>query len=95
MSVHFWLPHPAAVSAFMICRGLFACTEMLWMYVSFGSNVRPRTFGCVVKGSALLFILKFRLLVCSAGWDMGLYEVSLSVSWMGFGIETMLANFHV
>ena len=32
----------------MICRGLCACTEMLWMcvlYVRFGSKVRPRTFG--------------------------------------------------
>ena len=27
--------------------------------------------------------------------DMGLYEVSLSVSLLGFGIGTMLANFHV
>ena len=38
MSVSFCLPHPVAVSAFMICRGLCACTEMLWMcvlYVSF------------------------------------------------------------
>ena len=26
---------------------------------------------------------------------MGLYEVPLSVSWLGFGIGTMLANFHV
>ena len=42
MSVSFCLPHPVAVSAFMICRGLCACTEMLWMcmlYVSFGSGV--------------------------------------------------------
>ena len=31
MSVSFCLPHPVAVSAFMICRGLCACTEMLWM----------------------------------------------------------------
>ena len=56
MSVSFCLPHPVAVSAFMICRGLCACTEMLWMcvlYVSFGSKVRPRTFGCVAMGSAL------------------------------------------
>ena len=33
------------------------CTEMLWMcvlYVSFGSKVRPSTFGCVAMGSALL-----------------------------------------
>ena len=53
-------PHPVAVSDFMICRGLCACTEMLWMcvlYVSFGSKVRPRTFGCVAMGSALLFIV--------------------------------------
>ena len=28
-SVSFCLPHPVAVSAFMICRGLCACTEML------------------------------------------------------------------
>ena len=57
MSVSFCLPHPVAVSAFMICRGLCACTEMLWMcvlYVSFGSMVRPRTFGCIAMGSALL-----------------------------------------
>ena len=41
----------------MICRCLCACTEMLWMcvlYVSFGSKVRPRTFGCVAMGSGLL-----------------------------------------
>ena len=57
MSVSFCLPHPVAVSAFMICRGLCACTEMLWMcvlYVSFWSKVRPITFGCVTMGSALL-----------------------------------------
>ena len=56
MSVSFCLPHPLGVSAFMICSGLCACTEMLWMsvlYVSFGSKVRPRTFGCVALGSAL------------------------------------------
>ena len=27
--------------------------------------------------------------------DMGLYEVPLSVSLLGFGIGTMLANYHV
>ena len=27
--------------------------------------------------------------------DMGLYEVPLSVSLLGFGIGTMLTNFHV
>ena len=56
----FCLPHPVAVTAFMMCRGLYACTEILWMcvlYVSFVSKVRPRTFGCVAMGSVLLFML--------------------------------------
>ena len=62
-------PHPDGVSAFMICRGLCACTEMLWMcvlYVSFGSKVRPRTFGCIAMGSALLCICRSRLFIYSA-----------------------------
>ena len=60
MSVSFCLPDPVAVSDFMICRGLCACIETLWMcvmYVSFGSKVRPRTFGCVAMGSEWLCIL--------------------------------------
>ena len=80
MSVSFCLPHPVAVSAFMICRGLCACTEMLWMYVlyvSFGSKVRPRTFGCVAMGSALLFIVRSRLLVYSAGSGVNRVQVVL------------------
>ena len=50
MSFSFCLPHPVAVSAFMICRGLCACTVMLWMcalYVIFVSKVKPRTLGAV------------------------------------------------
>ena len=81
MSVSFCLPHPVAVSAFMICRGLCACTEMLWMcvlYVSLGSKVRPRTFGCVAMGSALLFIVRSRLLVYSAGSGVIKVQVVLS-----------------
>ena len=81
MSVSFYLPHPVAVSAFMICRGLCACTEMLWMcvlYVSFGSRVRPRTFGCVAMGSAVLFILRSRLLLYSAGSGVNRVQVVLS-----------------
>ena len=78
MSVSFCLPHPVAVSAFMICRGLCACTEMLWMCVSFGSKVRPRTFGCVAMGSALLFIVRSRLLVYSAGSGVNRVQVVLS-----------------
>ena len=78
MSVSFCLPHPVAVSAFMICRGLCAYTEMVWMcvlYVSFGSKVRPRTFGCVAMRSAVLFIFRSRLLVYSAGSGVNRVQV--------------------
>ena len=55
--LHLFTPHVAlAVTAFMICRGLCVCTEMLWMcvlYVSFWSKARPITFGCVAMGSTL------------------------------------------
>ena len=64
----------------MICRGLCACTEMLWMcvlYVSFGSKVRPRTFRCIAMGSALLFIVRSRLLVYSAGSGVNRVQVVL------------------
>ena len=80
MRVSFCLPHPVAVSAFMICRGLCACTEM-WMcvlYVSLGSEIRPRTFGCDAMGSALLFIVRSRLLVYSAGSGVNKVQVVLS-----------------
>ena len=65
----------------MICRGLCACTEMLWMcvlYVSFGSRVRPITFGCVAMGSALLCIFRSRLFVYSAGSGVNRVQVVLS-----------------
>ena len=83
MSVSFCLPHLVAVSAFMICRGMCACTEMLWMcvlYVSFGSKVRPSTFGCIAMGSALLFIVRSRLLLYSAGSGVN----RVQVVWSGF-----------
>ena len=81
MSVSFCLPHPFEVSAFMICRGLCAWTEMLWMcvlYVSFGSKIRPITFGCVAMVSALLFIVRFRLLVYSEGSGVNIVQVVFS-----------------
>ena len=65
----------------MICSVLCACTEMLWMcvmYVSFGSKVRPRTFECVAMGSALLFIVRSKLLVYSAGSGVNRVQVDLS-----------------
>ena len=86
MSVSFCLPHPVVVIAFIICCGLCACTEMLRMcvlYVSFGSKVRSRTFMCVVMGSAVLFILRSRLLLYSAGSGVNRVQVVLS----GFSVR--------
>ena len=47
-------------------------------YVSFGSKVRSRTFGCVAMGSALLFILRSRLLLYSARPGVNRVQVVLS-----------------
>ena len=44
---------------------------MCVLYVSFGSKVRPRTFGCVAMGSAVRFIFEVQIarqkLVCRYG----------------------------
>ena len=46
--------------------------------VNFGSKVRPRTFRCVVIGSAMLFIVRSRLLLYSAGSGVNRVQVDLS-----------------
>ena len=51
---------------------------MCVLYASFGSKVRPRTFGCVATGSAVLFILRSRLLVYSAESGVNRVQVVLS-----------------
>ena len=51
---------------------------MCVLYVSFGSKVRPRTVVCIDMGSALLFILRFRLLLYSAGSGVNRVQVVLS-----------------
>ena len=55
------------------------------LYVSFGSKVRPRTFGCVAMGSAVLFILRSRLLLYSAGYGVNIVQVVLS----GFSVRCL------
>ena len=51
---------------------------MCVLYVSFWSEVRPRTFACIVMGSALLFIVRSRLLGYSAGSGENRVQVLLS-----------------
>ena len=51
---------------------------MCVLYVSFWSKIRPRTFGCVAMGSALLFIVRSRWLVYTAGSGVNRVHVVLS-----------------
>ena len=52
-------------------------------YVSFGSKVRLRSFGCVAMGSAVLFNLRSRLLLYSAGSGANRVQFVLSGFSMG------------
>ena len=47
-------------------------------FVSFGSKVRVRIFGCVTMCSAVLFVLRSRFLVYSAGSGLNRLQVVLS-----------------
>ena len=51
---------------------------MYVLYVSFGSKVRSRTFRCVAMGSAVLFILRSRLLLYSEGSGVNRVKVVLA-----------------
>ena len=51
---------------------------MCVLYVSLGSKVRPRIFGCIAMHSAVLFILTSRLLVYSAGSGVNRVKAVLS-----------------
>ena len=53
------------------------------LYVSFGSKVKPISFGCVAMGSAVLFILRSRLLLYSAGSRVNIVQVVL----FGFSVR--------
>ena len=86
MSISFCLANPDAVSTFINCSGLCACTDILLMfvlYVRFGSKVRPITFGCVAMRSAVLFILRSRMLLYSA--ESGVKRVQIVLS--GFSVR--------
>ena len=48
------------------------------LYVSFGSKVRLRTFGCDTMGSALLCIFRSRFLVYSTGSGVNRVQVVVS-----------------
>ena len=61
MSVSFCLPHPVAVSVLLFVVAYVLVLRMYMLYVSFGSKVGPRTFGCVAMGSAVLFYFEVQI----------------------------------
>ena len=61
-----------------LCRGCDGCCVFCLYCEVWSSKVRPRTFGCVAMGSALLFIVRSRLLVYSAGYGVNRVQVVLS-----------------
>ena len=56
---------------------------MCVLYVSFGSKVRPRTFGCVAMRRVVLFIFRSRFLLYSEGSGVNRLQVILS----GFSVR--------
>ena len=58
---------------------------MCVLYAKFGSKVRHRTFECVAMGSTVLFILRARLLLYSAGSGVNKVRIVLS----GFSVRLL------
>ena len=56
---------------------------MCVLYVSFGSKVRPRTFGYVAMGCEMFLILRSRLLLYSTAYGVNRVQVVLSGFSMG------------
>ena len=71
------------VVAYVLVLRCYEHDKIVTMCMSFGSKVRPRTFGCVAMGSAVLFILRSRLLLYSAGSGVNRVQVILS----GFSVR--------
>ena len=87
----------------MIVPGMFVCSSFLISMCMFivSKALLISSATVIVRAGGAIWLNPFATVlfsVCSAiteRRDMGLYEVPLSVSLLGFGIGTMLANFHV
>ena len=64
------------------CVRVLICCERV-LYVNFWFKGMPITFGCAAMGSAVLFILRSRLLLYSAGSGVNIMHVVLS----GFSVR--------
>ena len=75
--------HKCPVYPILLLGVLLSFVVACVLYVSFGSKVRPRTFGCVIMGSAVLFMFWSRLLLYSAASGVNRVQVVLS----GFSVR--------
>ena len=68
----------------VVCDELLVCSSFLMRE-------------CMFIVSKALLISSDTVIVRAGGaiWDMGLYGVPLSMSLLGFGMGTMLANLHI
>ena len=88
MSVSFCLPHPVEVSAFMICSGVCACTDMLWMcvlYLSLGSKVITKPL------DALPWVWREQSASCLSGFSKRLFCFVQEKPVCGYGCTYLLA----
>ena len=68
---------------------------MYVLYVSFGSKVMSRTFGHVVMGIEVLFILGYRLLLYSAGCRVNREQVVLFRQKLYVGMVVCISWLHL
>ena len=67
----------------MACVLVLRCCEYMYCMRVFWSKLRPRTVGCGAMCSAVLYILRFRLLLYFAGSGVKGVQVVLS----GFSVN--------
>ena len=81
IKVSLFLPHLVAVSALVMLRDFFALSVVIFVCsakFSLGSNVMPSIFGFLVVGMRMLLIVKFSVVLYSAGSGVNRVEDDLS-----------------
>ena len=80
-SVSFCFPHEADVSILRILMDLLALSFVILMCsvkFSFGSRLSPRIFGFLIVGMMVLFMVRFSVVLYSAGSGVKSVEVDFS-----------------
>ena len=81
INVSLFLPHLVAVRALVMLRDFLALSFVILMSsakFSLGSNVMPSTFGFLFVGMVILLIVRFSVVLYSAGTGVNRVEEDLS-----------------